>query len=348
MRPLLLLFTLLLATQVNLKAQYKRDTTKADTAYKFKYLFEKAYTGIKQMLDDKKQISFKQAIFLTENAYHEGRLNETWYNSKIDSIKKECKAMITAKGLQGKPTSGNWAIFGYMTQPIPYNNNHAYSYDINNFTSENPQSQFVYWLLKNKKGTCHSLPLLYLLLAQDLNAEAYLVTAPMHLFVKHKDQYGEWWNLELTGGGYSRTSFVVESFKITDKQMESGFYMKPFNKKQTLAYLLEDLRNYYEEKTGGVYWDDLNLKIAELGLKYLPASQHLLTKADVIKYKLDKDMAKVRLNDYSKITPYPNLIKQRQYYLKLKKQIEATGYKPVSQQWYEDMVQKAFQTKQTK
>ena len=251
----------------------------------------------------------------------------------------------TTVKLTGKSTSGNWGIFGYMTQAIPYNNNQPYSYDIDNFTSETPQSQLVYYLLKDKKGTCHSLPLLYLLLAQDLNAEAYLVLAPMHLFIKHKDPNGEWWNLELTGGGYSHTSFIVESFKITDKQIESGYYMKMLNKKQTLAYFLEDLRNYYEEKTNGVYWDDFNSNVVDLGLKYLPSSQHLLTKVDIVKYKLDKDMAKVGLSNYSKISPYPNLVKQYQHWQALQKQVAATGYKPVSQEWYKSMVEQAFKTK---
>lgn len=348
MKKLVLIVTIFGLTKLNLQAQSKSDTVKTakpDTAYKFKYLFENAYTEIKQMLDDKMPISFKRAIFLTENAFCEGRLNEKWYNSKIDSIENACKQMIAAKGLTGKSTSGNWGIFGYMTQAIPYNNNQPYSYDIDNFTSETPQSQLVYYLLKDKKGTCHSLPLLYLLLAQDLNAEAYLVLAPMHLFIKHKDQYGEWWNLELTGGGYSRTSFIVESFKITDKQIESGYYMKMLNKKQTLAYFLEDLRNYYEEKTNGVYWDDFNSNVVDLGLKYLPSSQHLLTKVDIVKYKLDKDMAKVGLSNYSKISPYPNLVKQYQHWQALQKQVAATGYKPVSQEWYKSMVEQAFKTK---
>jgi hypothetical protein len=347
-RKLILFAAIFGLTIYGLQAQTKADTAKTakpDTAYKYKYLFENAYTEIKQMLDGKKPISFKRAIFLTENAYNEGQLNEKWYNNKIDSIENACKAMIAAKGLTGKPTSGNWGIFGYMTQAVPYNNNQPYSYDIDNFTSETPKSQLVYYLLKEKKGTCHSLPLLYLLLAQDLNAEAYLVLAPMHLFIKHKDQYGEWWNLELTGGGYSRTSFIVESFKITDKQIESGYYMKMLNKKQTLAYFLEDLRNYYEEKTNGVYWDNFNLKVSDLGLKYLSSSQHLLSKADIVKYKLDKDMAKVGLNDYSKISPYPSLVKEYQNWQVYQQKISATGYKPVSQEWYKSMVEEAFKTK---
>ena len=297
------------------------------------------------MLDDKKPISFKRAIFLTENAFNEGSLNEKWYSNKIDSIENACKQMIISKGLTGKPSSANWAIFGYMTQPIPYNKNQAYSYDLDNFLSETPKSQLVYYLLKDKKGTCHSLPLLYLLLAQELSAEAYLVLAPMHLFIKHKDQFGEWWNLELTGGGYSRTSFIVESFKISDKQIESGFYMKMLNKKQALSVILEDLRNYYEEKTNGVYWDNFNLKVTILGLKYLPPSQHLLAKSDIVKYKLDKDMEKVGINNYSKLSPYPHLVKEYQDLQVLRKKIVATGYKPVSEEWYKSMVAEAFKTK---
>lgn len=339
-----LLFAIFSLTQFYVQAQRKEVFTIKDTAYKYKYLFDNAYNEIKQMLDGKIPISFKKAIFLTENAFHEGQLDEKWYNKKIDTIERQCREMIAAKGLQGKSTSGNWAIFGYMKQPIPYNNNQTCTYDIENFTSKNPQSQFVYSLLKTKKGTCHSLPLLYLLLAQDLKAGAYLVSAPMHLFIKHKDQYGEWWNLELTGGGYSRTSFIVESFQITDKQMESGFYMKAWNAKQTLAYFLEDLNNYYEDKTG-IYYDNFTLKVAELGLKYLPASGHLLAKSEVIKYKLDKDMGRFGIHDYSRITPYPNLVKERQNYLSLKTQIAATGYKPVSEEWYRGMVKKAFETK---
>ena len=87
MKKLVLIVTIFGLTKLNLQAQSKSDTVKTakpDTAYKFKYLFENAYTEIKQMLDDKMPISFKRAIFLTENAFCEGRLNEKWYNSKID------------------------------------------------------------------------------------------------------------------------------------------------------------------------------------------------------------------------------------------------------------------------
>ena len=54
-----------------MQAEIKVDNIKAakpDSDYKFKYFFETAYNEIKQMLDNKNPISFKKAIFLTENA----------------------------------------------------------------------------------------------------------------------------------------------------------------------------------------------------------------------------------------------------------------------------------------
>jgi hypothetical protein len=254
--------------------------------------------------------------------------------------------MISEKGLPNTSTSATWAIFGYMAQKIPHNNFQPYTYDYDNFMGEKDmQSQFVYNLLKFKKGNCHSLPLLYLILAQELGAEAYLVLAPMHLFIKHKDQYGEWWNLELTSGSYSRTAFIIESFKITDKQIQTGFYMKALDKKEILAYLLEDLFAYYDEKYK-IYYDDFVLNLVNTGLKYLPISNHIVIKVDVVKYKLDADMAKVGLSDYDKIAPYPNLVKQKQTLDKLRKRVIATGFKPVSEEWYKKMVQENFQKKQ--
>lgn len=346
-KRLLLVTTILLLTLPFLNAQKKETLTKIDTAYKYRYLFENAYFEIKLMLEGKKPASYKKAIFLVENAANEGNLNEQWYYKTIDTIEQKCKQMIAEKGLQYKKTASNWAIFGYMKQPIPYNNYQICSYDYNNFLNKGHESTYVYSLLKTKTGTCHSLPMLYLLLAQELKAEAFLVSAPMHLFIKHKDEYGEWWNLELTGGGFSRTSFIVESFKITDRQMASGLYMKPMNTNETLAYLLEDLRNYYEDNTG-VYWDDFNLKVAKLGYKYFPMSGHVISLCNISKYRLDKDMDKVGIHDYHKIYPFPNLVKEQEQLTSLKNKVIETGYKPVSEEWYRDMVKQAFESKPTK
>jgi hypothetical protein len=59
---------------------------------------------------------------------------------------------------------------------------------------------FVTKLLVQNSGQCHSMPLLYLMMAQELGTEAYLSYSPSHSYVMFKDNKSRWNNLELTNG----------------------------------------------------------------------------------------------------------------------------------------------------
>lgn len=309
--------------------------------------FEKAFQDIKLMLEDKQVVKYRKAVFMTENAFTNGKLDENLYNKKLDSIIVICKKMIAEKGLQNQKTAAQWAIFGYMCKSIPYNNYKPYSYDYESLPQNaSATKQMVSNLLNTGKGNCHSFPLLFLILSQELNAESYLAIAPMHFFIKHKDEKDEWWNLELTSGSFSRTSFIIESFGITDKQIESGFYLKPLTQKETLASILKDLFHYYDEYTG-IYYDNFVEKLTETGLKYYPVSAFLAVKIDILKHKLDDDMAKLGLNDYSKISLYPNLVLQKTNIDLLNKVLKSYGYQKVSLDWYEKKVMEALKIKET-
>lgn len=309
--------------------------------------FEKAYKEINLMLEDKQVVKYRKAVFLTENAFSNGKLDENLFNKQLDSIIAICKKMIAEKGLQNQKTAAQWAIFGYMCKSIPYNNFKPYSYDYESLPQNaSATKQMVSNLLKTGKGNCHSFPLLFLILSQELNAESYLAIAPMHFFIKHKDEKDEWWNLELTSGSFSRTSFIIESFGITDKQIESGFYLKPLNQKETLASILKDLFHYYDESTG-IYYDDFVSKLTETGLKYYPVSTFLAIKIDILKYRLDNDMAKLGLNDYTKISLYPNIVLQKSNIDLLHKELKSYGYQKVSHDWYENKVMEALKIKET-
>ena len=177
-----------------------------------------------------------------------------------------------------------------MTEKIPENNFEPMQYDFENFMGEDDYNSFmVSTLLNTKKGNCHSLPYLYKILADEVNVEAFVAIAPLHCFIKHKDEQGKWWNLELTSGTFSRTSFIMESFNVSDAGMESGLYMKPLDGKELLALCLSDLMDYYEKKTGK-YYGAIVQKAYQTGLKYCETSLLQLWKRDEIKYRLDKEM----------------------------------------------------------
>ncbi|MDZ7741053.1 MAG: hypothetical protein U5Q03_04705 [Bacteroidota bacterium] len=114
--------------------------------------FQDAVYEICNMLEDKTPISFKRAVFLTENAYHDGQLDWNVFCSQIDSISRKVNKMIVSKGLQNYKTAGNWAIFSYMTEKSEYNNFCPLKYDFDNFMGDKDYESFmVSTLLKHKK-----------------------------------------------------------------------------------------------------------------------------------------------------------------------------------------------------
>lgn len=301
--------------------------------------FQEAVDEICQMLEGQKTIDFKRAVFLTENAYYDGQLNWIDFSKQIDSITVKVNQMIVAKGLQKFKTAGNWAIFTYMTEKIPENNYQPMAYDFENFMGEDDYNSFmVSTLLSTKKGNCHSLPYLYKILADEVNVEAFIATAPMHVYVKHKDEQGKWWNLELTSGTFSRTSFIMESFNVSDAGMESGLYMKPLDGKELLVLCLSDLMDYYEKKTGK-YYGAIVQKTYQTGLKYSDVSILQLWKRDEIKYRLDKEMEAKGLNDYNQINPYPELVALLDQVKATDDFIRKMGYSRLTPEQYREKVQ---------
>ncbi len=291
-----------------------------------------------EMLNGAKPLSFKRAVFLTENAYYDGKLSWTEFCNEIDQVKIKINLMIRAKNLQRFRTAGNWAIFTYMTDSIAENNYHPYTYDLENFMGDHDYESFmVSSLLKTRKGNCHSLPFLYKILADEVNVEAFIATAPMHVFIKHKDEKQQWWNLELTSGTFSRTSFIMESFNVSDAGIESGLYMKPLSDKESIALCLNDILVYYEKKTG-IYYDDFVYKTFTTGLKVYPNSLLQLSKVDYQKYKLDTAMEKKGLKDYSKIRPYPDLVELEKELKITQDYITKIGYSSLTSEQYREKV----------
>lgn len=311
-----------------------KSTAKIKTANPYQI----AVDEMTEMLNGKKPLSFKRAVFLTENAYYGGKLNWIEFCNDIEQIKIKINQMIVTKNLKRYKTAGNWAIFTYMTDSIPENNFHPCSYDLENFMGDKDYESFmVSSLLKTRKGNCHSLPFLYKILADEINVEAFIATAPMHVYIKHKDEQGQWWNLEMTSGTFSRTSFIMESFNVSDAGMESGLYMKALSDKESVTLCFSDLLVYYDKKTG-IYYDDFVRKTYTTGLKYYPNSLLQLIKADDQKYHLDKAIKRKGLNNYSKIKPYPDLVKLEKEFKTTKDYIIKIGYSYLTPEQYREKV----------
>lgn len=270
MRPLLLLITTLLVTQLNVQAQSKADIA---TRHRHKQLYETAFTEINQMLEGKRPISFKKAVFLTENAFLNGSWTYEKFNGKIQGIAAKLRQLIKERHLEQFKTAGNWTAFTYMRDSIPQNNFRPYTYDFDNFLPDkDPTVGFVTKLLITNKGNCNSLPFLYKILVEDIGASASLAIAPIHCYIKHKDEKGKWVNLEMTSGSFARDEWIMQESGVTVEQIKSGIYMNALSQKESLALVLKELADNYQFQFG---IGQIDLKIIETALKYYPTGSNL-------------------------------------------------------------------------
>lgn len=287
-----------------------------------------AFAEISQMLEGKIPIQFKRAVFLMENAYLHGTLDYNQFNAEIGNIATKLKLLIKEKQIEHYHTAGNWAAFTYMIDSIPANNYQPFKYDFQHFIANtDPTVGFVTKLLKTKKGNCNSLPFLYKILTEECGASASLALAPFHCFIKHKDEKGNWVNLEMTSGSFARDEWIMQQAGVTVEQIKSGIYMDALTQKQSLALILKDLSANYQLQFGA---DDFDKKIIETGLRYFPNGIYL--------YLVEFEHYRIKLLAARKAKQERSEEACNKILAGIEKKLNDLGYKNVSVKEYEDWV----------
>ncbi|MEQ9262045.1 MAG: hypothetical protein RLP14_02675 [Owenweeksia sp.] len=216
--------------------------------------YQHAYHEIKTMLEGKDSLNLSRAVFLVENAYYRDSMDFSTFDSYLNSIVSTLLKKIADEG-QG-PTSNTAKILmlhRFFTDTIEIRNprtgkkqaHYPFSYDFEDPTGNTDWSkQFVSKLLAEGSGQCHSLPLLYLMLAQKMETEAYLTFSPNHSYIRFKDGY-HWHNLELTNGYLTNNTWVMGSGFIKAEAVQHELYMDTISLKRAVAVTLSDLANGY-------------------------------------------------------------------------------------------------------
>lgn len=293
------------------------------------------------MIEGQETISFKKAVFLTENAYMEGKLSWQQFDGAIKATSAQILSIYNQSGFKNFKTAKNYAVHMYMVDTNARANRYQrFNYDYESYN--NDTVGLVSNLLKTYLGNCHSLPFLFKIYCEEVGAEAYLATAPMHAYIMQKDEYGEWWNIELTSRyRYLTNQDIIEHFGIEPAAKKSGLYMKPLTEKEALVICLEDLLFYYHKrydtKKKKVH-DAFVQKCFELGLKYKPASELLLDKFHYYKDDLDSKMKAKGLKEYRQIAAYPELDKLYKLTDEIAKKLQSIGYKNFDPKLYRKMI----------
>jgi len=158
--------------------------------------YVQAYDALNAMLEGRAPVSLKRAVFLVENAYYENALSYEAYDSHLRNIVAFCRARMQQEHIKGGDNAAlNDLLFRFMSDTLSVIDpatgtkvtHFPDHYDFDDFYGTADWTKlFVTKLMNTNFGQCHSMPLLYGILAEELGAKAYLSASPSHLFIKYR------------------------------------------------------------------------------------------------------------------------------------------------------------------
>ncbi len=103
-----------------------------------------------------------------------------------------------------------------------------------------PRSLSLAHLLEEKRGTCVSLVILYLAVAERAGVPVSAAATPEHLFVRYEGPGGPL-NVEtLEGGRFLDDETYRRRYRMAESSIERGIFMRPLPKKAVLAHFLSN------------------------------------------------------------------------------------------------------------
>jgi len=209
---------------------------------------------------------------------------------------------------------------------------YPFQYDFEDFSGERDWTKlFVSKLISSGGGQCHSLPLLYLILSEELNAKAHLAFSPSHTYIKFADERGQWTNLELTNGRITSDHFIIGSGFIKAEAIRSKIYMQPLSSQQTVAQCIAELGQGYARKFG---YDAFVLQCLNKALQHHSENIYALQlKANYYSHLL-RYIGK-QLHYPQSLQPYPKAMAVLNQMHALHQQVEDAGYAEMPKEAYQ-------------
>lgn len=219
--------------------------------------------------------SIKNNNFLIENAFFENKLDKDEFDKIIKNSGEFLMAKIKESGYDPNSNAAkNFMLFQFFSGTLQLKNSKdkhlPFKYDFEDYMGVQDYSKmFVTKLLRTGSGQCHSMPLLYLILAEEINADAYLALSPNHSYIRFPDDNGKWYNVELTNGMFSTESYISQSGYVKSEALQNKIYMENLSKKEIIAQHLTDLAAGYIYKFG---YDEFAQQVIDKALQLYPNS----------------------------------------------------------------------------
>lgn len=127
-------------------------------------------------------------------------------------------------------------------EPGPWNDQRPFAYDQDDPLGQSRRSRLLPVYLDTRLGNCVSMPILFLILGDRLDLDMALAEAPLHMFVRWRDETGGTLNLETTSGAHpARDVWFRHNMPMSDLALANGLYMRSLGRREGVALMAHTL-----------------------------------------------------------------------------------------------------------
>lgn len=251
----------------NKTVQHPKQKIKAFDTIAYKrdlQTFENALQQLKTLVKNPHS-TLEQAFYITESAYGKPYLTKQEFSNQINKSVTFIETWMKQNNINPNDNEAkHLAIQKFMSEPLVISESMVskehgtilktkqhlpFFYDYNDYQAEQDyRNFFVTKALATGGGQCNSMPMVYLLLAEKLNAPTYLTFAPQHSFIKYPNNKGDITNYEPTSNWRINDLWYQENLFISPEAIRSGIYLDTLNKQKIIAQCILELATQYTYK----------------------------------------------------------------------------------------------------
>jgi hypothetical protein len=298
--------------------------------------------------------SITQAVYLSEAVYYDKPYSYEEFEKAIKQRAGFVKQILKQEGLSIKNGSAvHYGIQKLFSQDNTIKDNKTgkeillkrIEYDFDDFYGEKDWTKmFVTKVLQTNSGQCHNLPLLYLCLAEQLNAKAYLSLAPNHSFIQFPDSKNRLHNFETTNGNLVSTQWLMQSDAISATAYKNKTYLDTLSSRKLYAQCLADFQMAYLMKNGyDNYSQQLSNQILAIDSTNINA---LMTNSNYATYLFQDLLKRAGFPPKEKFTEYPELQSTYNNMMAAQQKVNERGYQDMPEQQYKDWLKSIEAEKQ--
>lgn len=167
------------------------------------------------------------------------------------------------------------ALRRLIYEPGAWNAERPFAYDHGDPLGQDIRNMLLPVYLATRRGNCVSMPILFLILAERIGLDVALATAPLHMFVRWRDESGGTLNLETTSGAHpARDAWFRENMPMSERALANGLYMRSLGRREAVAAMAGLLLDHL---LGEARYDDA-IQVADVILAHAPSDVYAMLK----------------------------------------------------------------------